>query len=95
MSTNNLNILLDLQHQMFFVKVPDGTAYLKFERLEEDVLEYTETYVPESVRKLGIGNELVDHAFQYAISKNLKVKPVCSFVKDFLKKNPAYERVVN
>ncbi|NJN28437.1 MAG: N-acetyltransferase [Cyclobacteriaceae bacterium] len=74
--------------------MPDGTAHLKFERPEEDTLEYFETYVPESVRKLGIGNEMVEHALQYAISKNLKVIPTCPFVKEFLKKNPAYNRVV-
>lgn len=95
MKAQNLNIKQDMQHQIFFVRVKGGNAYLKYEKPKEDVLDYKETYVPESSRNQGVASGLVKYALEYANSRNLSVTPSCPFVSNFIEKNPEYKSTLN
>jgi hypothetical protein len=79
---------------MFYVKVKDGIAYIKYRWSEQEVIEYRETYVPVSSRDRGIASELASHAIDFANLRNLKIKPQCSFVRDYINKHPEYKNLV-
>jgi uncharacterized protein len=87
MKAQNLNIVQDIQHQLFYVRVNGGNAYLKYEKPSNEVLDFKETYVPKSSRGKGVASGLAAYALKYADSKNLNVTPTCPFVKRFIKKN--------
>lgn len=95
MNHYNLDIKQNIQHEMFFVRVPGGVAFLKYKKPSEHLIEYFETYVPSSSRKRGVAGELVKHGLEYAKSRNLEVYPTCPFVKKFISKNPEYKPVLH
>jgi len=84
MNAHNLNIKMDMQHQMFFVMVKGGAAYLQYELPDQRTLNIKKTYVPESSRNIDVGEELVDHVLNYAASKNIQIISTCSFAKKYI-----------
>jgi len=62
-------------------------AYLSYE-LEGDRLALLHTWVPVSLRHRGVGGRLVEAAVESAISGDLSIVPVCSFVRAWLRENP-------
>jgi len=90
---NNLDIKHDVDKHLFFVKVKGGNAELNYERHGSSYLDYKETYVPSQSRNMGVGANLVSHALDFARDRDLKVKPTCSFVEEYIKEHPEYKSI--
>jgi len=90
---NNLDIKHDVDKHLFYVKVKGGNAELNYERHGSEWLDYKETYVPSKSRNLGVASNLVDHALNFAKQRDLKVKPSCPFVKDYIEEHPEYQSI--
>ncbi|MBC7745872.1 MAG: N-acetyltransferase [Flavobacterium sp.] len=58
----------------------------------QSVLLHTE--VPEELQDRGIAAALVEKTFQYLESKNMKVVPICSYIRTYLKQNPKWNHLV-
>ncbi|GGP64504.1 GNAT family N-acetyltransferase [Saccharothrix coeruleofusca] len=61
--------------------------------LGDGVIAFTHTEV--AVEGRGLGGELVRHALRDARSRGLKVRPDCSFVRDYLAKHPELAEVTD
>ena len=71
----------------FEIVVEDQTAVLQYRRSGESI-QLLHTEVPEPLRGRGLANQLVRAALDYAHFNQLKVVPVCPFVKVYLEKHP-------
>jgi uncharacterized protein len=71
----------------FEIALGDEKAVLQYRRTENSItLIHTE--VPQASRGRGLGNQLIRAALDFAHFNQLKVVPVCPFVKAYLQKHP-------
>jgi predicted GNAT family acetyltransferase len=71
----------------FEIVLGDEKAVLQYRRTENSItLIHTE--VPQASRGRGLGNQLIRAALDFAHFNQLKVVPVCPFVKAYLQKHP-------
>ena len=71
----------------FETETPAGTAVLQYSR-SGDRLVLVHTGVPESARGRGVGRRLAEAAFQQAREQDLRVVPVCPFVRAYVRRHP-------
>ena len=72
---SNLKINQDQQNQLFFIKLQNAQAYLKYDKPDDGILNLKATYVPLDSRGKGIGSALAKYALNYAKNKHCKVMP--------------------
>lgn len=71
-----------------FETVIDGhTAFLSYEIVDDNTLNYNHTIVPPELGGRGVGTALVKFALEYAKDNGKAVVPSCSFVARYLAKN--------
>jgi predicted GNAT family acetyltransferase len=68
----------------------DGHLAVANYRLTGDVMTFTHTEVPRSLRERGIGSKLVRGALEAAKARGLKVQPRCSFVGNYIARHPEF-----
>jgi len=71
----------------FEIAVENQTALLQYRRSGETI-RLIHTEVPEPLRGRGLANQLARAALDYAHFNQLKVIPVCPFIKQYLEKHP-------
>ncbi|HEY7406079.1 MAG TPA: GNAT family N-acetyltransferase [Candidatus Angelobacter sp.] len=71
----------------FEIALESGPAFLQYRRTG-DSMRLIHTEVPELMRGRGLANQLVRAALDYAHFNQLKVIPICPFVKLYLQKHP-------
>ena len=75
----------------FEIALGNDKAVLQYRRAEHHItLLHTE--VPQASRDRGLGNLLIRAALDFAHFNQLKVVPVCPFVKAYLDKHPESEK---
>ena len=79
----------DQERSRFSIDV-DGEPAVADYTQEGDTIMLTHTVVPRSARGQGIGDELAKAAFEYARSNDLKVVPVCPFMRTFADRHDEY-----
>ncbi len=94
MNLNNIAIKHDQEHQLFFVRLQNGAAHLKYDKNEADTIEIKETYVPEDSRNYGLAGHLVKHVLELSKAKKWNVVPECPFAESYIQKHPEYEQLV-
>lgn len=57
-------------------------------RLDDDMITFTHTIVPEGAEGHGVGSALVAAALADVRERGLKVVPQCAFVRAYLAKHP-------
>jgi predicted GNAT family acetyltransferase len=68
----------------------DGhTAFASYRR-DGNLLTIYHTEVPREFQGRGIGSALVKGVLAFAREQNLKVKPLCSFVRAYMDRHPEY-----
>jgi len=71
----------------FEITLGEEKAVLQYRRTDRSItLIHTE--VPQLSRGRGLGNQLIRAALDFAHFNQLKVVPVCPFVKAYLQKHP-------
>ena len=80
----------------FFYLDIDGVtgAKMTFYFSDEKTIVIDHAEVDEAFNGLGYGKKMVADAVQYARKKELKIIPVCPFVKKVLERNPEYSDVL-
>ena len=71
----------------FEATVPAGLCHTDYRRVG-DTLHMVHTEVPRQAEGRGIASELVQAALDYAAANGLKVMPLCSFVRGYMKRHP-------
>ncbi|MCC7327989.1 MAG: N-acetyltransferase [Burkholderiales bacterium] len=81
------SIAHDPAAQRFEVRTPQGIAHADYRRVD-DTLQLVHTEVPAALEGRGIAGALVRTALDYATSNGLKVLPLCSYVRGYMKRHP-------
>ncbi|ELA08084.1 acetyltransferase-like protein [Moraxella macacae 0408225] len=89
-----MKIVHKADNQRFETTINGHTAFLSYEKVNENTLNYNHTIVPYALGGRGVGKALAKFALDYACDHNFKIIPSCSFVKYFLTKNPEYADLV-
>lgn len=73
----------------FFIE-EDGTqlAEMDYSISAPNTMVILHTEVDEVLKGRNIGNQLINHAVEYARVKNYKIIPICPFVRSVFEKNP-------
>lgn len=71
----------------FEIALGKEKAVLQYRRTQHHI-SLLHTEVPEGSRRRGLGNQLIRAALDYAHFNQLKVVPICPFVKAYLEKHP-------
>ncbi len=74
----------DKEEQVFFADLGGQQAQLTYELPEDNVIDFTYTFVPQQMRGNGIGEQLVEAGLAYARENNYRIIPSCSFVARFV-----------
>ena len=70
----------------FELAVDGETAFLEYERTG-DAIRFKHTEVPTAFRGRGLGEQLVKGALDLARAEDLRVVPVCPFVRAYMEKH--------
>jgi uncharacterized protein len=60
----------------------------------DGVVAFTHTEVDPELRGQGIGAALVGAALKAAVDRGVRIRPLCSFVADYVRLHPEYTRLV-
>jgi len=76
----------------FIGTIPEktGACVLDYRYLTPTSVDFYRTVTDQSLQGLGVGAEVVGAGFQWARDSNLKVSGSCSFVDNFIRKNPQW-----
>ena len=58
-----------------------------------NTLVFTHTEVPEEFEGHGIGGKLARTALEYAKANNLRVQPLCPFIRAYIERHPEYQHL--
>ncbi|HZD95577.1 MAG TPA: GNAT family N-acetyltransferase [Candidatus Sulfotelmatobacter sp.] len=84
---NNNPVKHNVAGGQFEITLENQTAILQYRRSGETI-RLIHTEVPEPLRRRGLANQLARAALDYAHFNQLKVVPVCPFIKAYLEKHP-------
>ena len=84
----------DERASRFVAHLDGGDAYLAYERVAANTLDFQHTVVPEEDRGQGVGEALVRAAFDYARAHDKRVIPSCPFVASWLEEHPEAQSLV-
>lgn len=97
----NLKMEYTIQHKN---EKPAGKFCININNKELAVMDYhysnnndiviTHTGVDESLKGLGIGKALLTEAIHFCIANQLKIVPVCPFVKSLMEKNSEWTNLI-
>ena len=73
----------------------EGTGELTYSRKSGGNLIANHTGVDDSLRGTGVGKALVERLVADARSENVKIVPLCSFVKAFFRRHPEWADVLD
>lgn len=62
--------------------------------LVDGVMRIHHTEVPAELEGRGIAGRMVQQALDYAEAHGLKVEPWCSYVRSYMRRNPATQRLL-
>ena len=79
----------DEAKQQFTLARAGHTGELAYTRPDEQVIDFTHTFVDEALRGQGVADELARAALAYAREQHLKVKTTCTFMAGFVQKHHA------
>jgi predicted GNAT family acetyltransferase len=86
------NVVDNPDRSRFEMAVPGGTAFATYRR-SGDVLMVPHTEVPRAAEGQGYGSALMKGVLEHARAHGLKVRPLCSFAADYMRRHPEYEDV--
>ena len=89
-----MEITHDTDGNRFVSRLDGGEAELAYMERDGKVLDLIHTYVPAAARGEGIGESLVEHAFDFAEENGYRVIPSCPFVRAWLQEHPERQSVV-
>ena len=72
----------------------DGFRSIIQYRLEGDRITFLHTEVPAALEGRGIGSALARTALEDARARVLAVIPLCTFVREYIRRHPEYESLV-
>ncbi len=91
MPSNEVQDHPEAQH--FELRSEGKLAYLQYQRLGSQLI-LVHTEVPPELEGKGIGSALAKAGLDFARQNQLKVVPLCPFVKSYIQRHPEYQDLV-
>jgi predicted GNAT family acetyltransferase len=89
---------LEIKHNesdnKFYTIVDGFESYLRYLIVENNIMDFIKTYVPDELRNRGIAGEIVLKGLKYAEEKKFKIIPSCSYVATFIKRHKNFEHLI-
>ena len=89
------NVTKNDSDKRFEIHIDDKMAFEDFDYFTthsgENGIAYLHTEVPPELGGRGIASYLIKYILDYAEQNQLKVKPICPFVKAYIDKHPEYQ----
>jgi predicted GNAT family acetyltransferase len=85
---NRQSVRHDEDASRFVVEHDGAEGYLRYRRIDDDVVDFRSTFVPRELRGRGLAEHLVRAAFAWAEAEGLRVIPSCSYVQRLVGQNP-------
>jgi uncharacterized protein len=79
----------------FELQIEEYTAFIDYILNKKGVLYLTHTEVPKELEGRGIASRLVKAVFRHAEKNELKIAPICPFVKSYLQRHPEWKRLLS
>jgi len=89
----NQSIIHNSSANRFEYRTADAVAFCEY-KVVGNVWYFNHTLVPDSMRGQGVAARLVETALNYVDEQHGRVVPKCSYVVDYIKKNPNYAHLV-
>ncbi|MEM1557770.1 MAG: GNAT family N-acetyltransferase [Thermoproteota archaeon] len=74
--------------ESFYIPLPNSQRALLKYHLEEERIYVLSTYTPPEYRGMGLASRLMDEVVKFALEKNLKIVPICSYAQRYMDKHP-------
>lgn len=71
------------EQQQFVIEIDHHQAVLEY-HLQGDKIDFSRTYVPDSLRGQGLAERLVRHGLQWAKAQQYRISASCWYVQKFL-----------
>ena len=92
--TNQNEVSQNEAEHRYEMEVEGQTAFAQY-NLNGSIITFTHTIVPEELEGQGIGSRLVAAALDDARAQDLKVVPMCSFVRGYIERHPEYQDLLD
>lgn len=79
--------------RQFVLKVGDHRARIEYDH-QGDRIFLTRTDVPKQLSQGNVHQVLTEKTLNHVESRNLKLIPLCPKVKDYLRQNPSWQRLL-
>lgn len=89
----NHEVVNNEERHRFEVRVEGHLAQVQYRR-SGDKITFTHTEVPEALSGKGVGNALAKTALDFARENNLKVVPICPFIRTYIQRHSEYQDLV-
>ncbi|GIK65543.1 MAG: N-acetyltransferase [Chloroflexota bacterium] len=87
-----MEVVNDQQAKRFEVKLDDDVAIVEYQ-LTGSIITFTHTEVPPTYEGYGIAGKMAKVALEYAKEHNLKVLPLCPYIKAYILRHPEYKSI--
>lgn len=84
------NIINNREAKRFELTIDDKTSIVAY-ALFEGGISFLHTEVPPELEGKGIASALAKHVLEYAKANNLKVLPLCPYIKKYIDRHPEYQ----
>ncbi len=89
----SVNVIHNPSEKRFEYRAGNDLAVCDYE-VAGDVWQFHHTFVPDSMRGLGVAARLVETALRYVDEKRGKVVPKCSYVESYIQKHPDFSHLL-
>ena len=93
MTYQEIELIDNIEKHRFELWVEEKCSFIDYE-LESDRLILVHTEVPEELEGKGLAAALVEKTLQHLQEHNLKMQPLCSYIKAYLKRHLEWEIIV-
>ncbi|MEM8527521.1 MAG: N-acetyltransferase [Bacteroidota bacterium] len=97
--TDILNIHHDTKERKFFL-VQKGEdiedAYVEYELHTDtnpNTMHFVSTYVPKTIRDIGVGKKMTEEAMLFAETNDYQVSSSCPFVQSYMNQTPRFSKL--
>ncbi|MCX6215085.1 MAG: GNAT family N-acetyltransferase [Spirosoma sp.] len=91
----DLRIKNNTHRHQFELETDGKLSIVAYQQVDDETLALTHTEVDPALEGHGVGSQLVDEVLQYIEENKLKIVPLCPFVDVYIKRHPAWSRVVS
>ena len=90
----NNELILNEDKKRFELHKDGNIAFIEYILTKEKVMYLNHTEVPKSLEGNGIGTKIVEKTLHYLKEHQYKLAPMCSFVAQYLVKNPTWHTLL-